>query len=242
MTLQGKGCHPVSAGTTIASILLLCAFAAAGFWLWLKQQQILQREAFQALAARRGWSLTISEQKLGRPAILRLTARSGRGWHCESRLDPGHDPAQHQGKPGYHTTEFTAEEPRWPDGCLVLTPERAKPALAPLPAQSATMRSDASVETRINLAIPPGIAAQLRLFDAPPGMAAKASTDPVHRFDLEALTKVMVAWEPQQRKSDGEPVILISPEGFRVRLSHGMHRADQMEPFIDFALELIRVI
>jgi hypothetical protein len=225
----------VSAGTTIAIVLLLCAALAGGGVLWLKQQQIFQREAYQALAARRGWSLTISEQKLGRPAILRLSARSGSGWHTESRLDAG----DKQGMPRFLTTEFSAPEPHWPDGCLVLTPG----LMAPDPAEPLPQgRSRLSLDARISLAVPSGIAAQLQTFPAPPALTVQATIDPVHRFDLEALAKAMTDWEPQRRSSDGQPVILISPEGFRVRLSHGMRRADQMESFIDFALEVIRVI
>jgi hypothetical protein len=228
MRLQGKGCHPVTAGTTIASILLLCALVAAGVWAWLKQQQIVQREAFQALAARRGWSLTISEQKLGRPAILRLTARSGSGWHAESRLDAGDTHS-------FQTTVFVGEEPHWPDGCLVLTPDLQQP-------QGPVGRSQHSLETRVTLALPAGLMAQMRPFPAPPGLIVQATLDPVHRFDLEALAKVMADWDPQHHSSDGQPVILIGPEGLRVQVSHGMRRADQMEQFIDFALEVIRVI
>lgn len=240
----------MSAGPIVAIILLLCVLAAAGVWVWLKQQQVIQREAFQALAARRGWSLTISEQKLGRPTILRLTARAGTGWHSESRLDVGDE----HGQPGYLTTEFAAQDPHWPEGCLVLTPAvtpAGTPAVTPPavtppgptpPGPLPQGRSNLSLQARVTLAVPSGIAAQLRGFPAPPGLTVQATIDPVHRFDLDALAKVIAAWQPQQHSSDGQPVILISPDGFRVRLSHGMPRADKMEHFIDFALELIRVI
>ncbi len=228
----------MSAGTTVAIALLLCAILATGAWLWLKQQQIVQREAFQALAARRGWSLTISEQKLGRPAILRLTARSGSGWHSESRLDSG----DQQGARSYLTTVFSAEDPHWPEGCVVLIPSPITEPSGQNPAPLPQGRSMQSLSTRANLALPAGLQAQLRSFPAPPGLSVQATDDPAHRFDLDALAKVMTAWAPQQRSSDGQPVIQISPEGFRVQVSHGMRRADEMEQFIDFALEVIRVI
>ena len=226
------------AGFSIVLAIGCGAILGAGAVLWLNRQQTLQREAFQALAARRGWSLTISEQKLGRPAILRLTSRSGSGWHAESRLDAG----DVKGMPSFRTTEFAAVEPHWPEGCLVLTPGPADAEAAPLSATLPQGRSKLSLEARVNLAVPSGTAAQLQGFPARPGVTVRATIDPVHRFDLDALAKVMTDWKPQRHSSDGQPVILISAEGFRVRLSHGMRRADQMERFIDFALEVIRVI
>ena len=229
----------MSAGTTIATILLLCALAVAGagLWLWLKQQQILQREAFQALAARRGWSLTLSEQKLGRPAILRLTARSGRGWHCESRLSPGPD----HGMPDYLTTEFIAQDPHWPDGNLVLTPGEKMGADISVVALTKG-KSQLSIQDRVDLALPNAISAQLRDFAAPQDLKVQATLDPTHRFDLDVLATVLTEWQMQQANTDGQPLIHIGPEGFRVQVNYGMRRAEQMESFIDFALNLIRVI
>ena len=235
----------MSAGTTIASILLLCAVLAVGVWLWLKQRQTVQREAFQALAARRGWSLTISEQKLGRPAILRLTARSGRGWHCESRLHGGPD----HGMPDYLTTEFVAEEPQWPEGSLVLTAATADstvsdPALSDPDAPN-TLRpgkSKLTMADRVSLALKVEEASQLRPYPAPLGLDARATCDPAHQFDLDALAEVLAVWPAQYDDTDGQPIIQIGPLGFRVQVNHGMDRADQMESFIDLALNLIRVI
>jgi hypothetical protein len=229
----------VSAGTTIASILLLCALVAAGAGLWLKQQQILQREAFQALAARRGWSLTLSEQKLGRPAILRLTARSGRGWHCESRRYPAPDHAM----PDYLTTEFVAAEPHWAEGHLVLTPGRPEPAGPDLATPELRLRKSAlSLQDRIGLALGTEISTKLRQYPAPAGLTVLASGDPVHRFDLDALATIMADWQVQNHGTDGLPIVQIGPEGFRVQVNYGMRRAEPMEGFIDFALDLIRVI
>ena len=228
------------AGFSIVLAIGCGAILGAGAVLWLNRQQTLQREAFQALAARRGWSLTISEQKLGRPAILRLTARSGRGWHCESRRYPGPD----HGMPDYLTTEFVAEEPHWPDGSLILTAANSETvqtdAAAPKPRRLG--KSALTMTDRVDLALKDEVSVQLRPYPAPPGLVARATCDPVHRFDLDALADVLADWQPQQHSSDGQPVIQIGPEGFRVQVSHGMRRADQMESFIDFALNLIRVI
>lgn len=229
----------MSAGTTIASILLLCALVAAGVWLWLRQQHGLQLEAFQALAARRGWSLTISEQKLGRPAVLRLSARSGRGWHCVSRRDQGPD----QGMPAYLTTQFVAEDPHWSDGHLILAPgapDQSDPDIVTpdLPKGKSAL----SLKGRIDLARTDDTTLHYAPYPGPAGLAVLATNDPAHRFDLNAMASIIAEWPPHQSDVDGLPVIQISPEGFRMQVSYGMRRADQMEGFIDFALNLIRVI
>lgn len=232
------------AGQLLLYGLGACGLLAAGVGLWLRQSRIMQREAFQALAARRGWSLTISEQKLGRPAILRLTARSGSGWHTETRLYPGSD----HGMPDYLTTEFVAEDPVWPEGSCVLLPadpvqdqqsgQTGGPASGPL----RLGRSRLALQDRVDLALTDDVSAQLLSHAAPPGLWLQATADPLHRFDLEALAKVLAAWTPLQATLDGQPMIRISPQGFKVQVNHAIRRADQMERFIDFALELIRVI
>lgn len=230
------------AGLSFLVGLGACGLVAAAVWLWLRQSQILHREAFQALAARRGWSLTVTEQRLGRPAILRLTSRSGSGWHTETRLYPGSD----HGMPDYLTTEFVAEDPSWPAGTCILTPGHPEPgqvasqtALArPLPAGPSRL----SMQDRVDLALSDDISAQLRGYKAPFGLNLQASDDPLHRFDLEALAKVLAAWEPVQPSVDGQPLIRIGPAGFKLQVNHAIRRADQMERFIDFALALIRVL
>ena len=229
----------MSAGTTIASLVLLSAVATVAGWLWLKQQQTRQREAFQALAARRGWSLTITEQKLGRPAILRLTARSGRGWHCESQAPAGSD----TGRSAYLTTEFTAADPHWPEGYLVLGPgPSAGTDLESTAVMVPKGKSSLTMADRIGQALPDGVKAQLDGYLSVPGLTVQATCDPLQRFDMAELAKLMSGWQMQQANIDGQPVLHIGPEGFRLQVGHGMRRADQMETFIDFALAIIRVI
>lgn len=92
------------------------------------------------------------------------------------------------------------------------------------------------------MAVPPELQAQLRPFPSPAGLTVQATVDPVHRFDLDALAKVMENWNPHTQSSDALPVIQIGSDGFRLQVSHGMRRADEMESFIDFALAVIRVI
>ncbi len=223
----------MSAGLVLVYVFVISVLSGALVFLWLKQQQIAQREAFQSLAARRGWALTVTEQKLGKPAILRLTSRSGTGWHAETRLDAG----DQNGQARILATEFYAAYPQWPDGSLVLT----------LATQDEGDRgsqdlSEPDLVKRVSQFIPDGIVAQLQSFVAPSGLTVRATVDPLFRFDLPEIAKTTTSWQPQRRGTDGQPVILIGAEGFRVRLGHGMRRADEMEKFIDFALEIIRVM
>src|SRR5690606_18290039 len=106
----------MSPGLTTILLLMLAAGAGTGFVFWLHHRTTGEREAFQALAARRGWSLTITEQKLGRPSSLRLISRSGSGWQAEARRLT----SDTNGAPITLTTEFTAEEPHWPDGIVLI--------------------------------------------------------------------------------------------------------------------------
>ena len=103
-------------------------------------------------------------------------------------------------------------------------------------------KSHLSLQDRVDLALPDALAGQLQSFPSAPGLNAQATSDPAHRFDLTALANVVADWPLQQTTVDGQPLILIGPDGFQLQVSHGMRRADQMEHFIDFALDVIRVL
>ena len=126
---------------------------------------------------------------------------------------------------------------------MVLTPgnpdqtdtDRAAPDLP-------TGESALSLQDRIDLALPDEISLRLGPYSGPAGLSVQATSDPTHRFDLDTLASLVAEWQPHQSDADGLPVIQIGPEGFRVQVRHAIRRADQMESFIDFALNLIRVI
>jgi len=230
----------MSTGLTTILLLVLASGAGAGFVLWLHHRTTADREAFQALAARRGWSLTISEQKLGRPASLRLTSRSGSGWQAEARRLT-YDVS---GAPMTLTTEFTAEEPHWSDGMLLIGP--------PIPAETATLlrelldapSSTASLKLLSQLfGDDPTIdMSALRLYPGMADVTVLATADPAHRIDLPDLAQAITDWTPHMPGDTGLPIVIIGADGLRVRLRHGTRRADQMESFIDFSLEIARII
>ena len=45
-----------------------------------------------------------------------------------------------------------------------------------------------------------------------------------------------------ERGARGEPVLTLSPEGMRLELRHPLARPDQVEGFVDLALELTRIV
>lgn len=199
--------------------------------------QSTQREAFQALAARRGWSLNISEQKLGRPAVLRLTSRSGNGWTAQARRQSGGAPGQAQ----HLTTEFEAEEPRWPDGLLVIGPalpdDRAQMLDHPL--DSAEGRR---LLTRLMGEDVAKFGAVLHPYPTKTQLTVLATADPGYRVDFGDVAKSIDAWQPQVGGEKGQPILILGPDGMRLRLRHGTARADKMEAFIDLALDLGRIL
>lgn len=224
---------------TFLTILVVFAFLVLSVgvgYLWLKLNETSRREALQALAARRGWALTISEEKLGRPGVLRLMPRGGPAWTVETRRLGS---ALEHATPKTQATEFVTDEPRWPDGVLLVGPALppSTPALPPgTPLDSDTGRA------LIQSAFGPsfvGYAPVVSLWNAPPTISVLASQEPVPRFDLGDLAKLCAAYGGEGR---AQPVILFGRDGLRVHLPYGLRRADQMERFIDFALEAGRIL
>jgi len=230
----------MSSGLTTILLLVLAAGAGAGLVLWLHHRTTAEREAFQALAARRGWSLTISEQKLGRPASLRLTARSGSGWQAEARRLT-HDVS---GAPITLTTEFTADEPHWSDGMLLIGPPVPAETMALLREVLDTPASTAALKllTQLFGEDPTIDMSTLRLYPGPAEVTVLATADPAHRIDLPDLAQAITDWTPHLPGDKGLPIVILGPDGLRVRLRHGTRRADQMESFIDFSLDIARNI
>lgn len=224
---------------TFLTILVVFAFlvlSAGVGYLWLKLNETARREALQALAARRGWALTISEEKLGRPGVLRLMPRGGPTWTVETRRLGS---ALEQATPKAQATEFVTDEPRWPDGVLLIGPP--VPADMPAPPPATPLDSEAG-RSLIHAVLGPsftGYAPVLSLWPAPATISVFASQEPVPRFDLGDLAKLHAGYGGEGR---AQPVILFGREGLRVHLPCGLRRADQMERFIDFALEAGRIL
>lgn len=218
--------------------LALLTLAATGLAvLWFKKSQEAQREAFEALAARRGWSLHITTQSLGRPALLRLSARGGPQWTARSLAVPGDTTGASQSR----MTEYTGEEPRWSQGTLFIGPSAplSQSPDGPHPA------SPAQQETWIrDYIIGDGMGADLSglaPISGPGHLSIHASADPKLRVDIAEMGKLWAAWQPMGPKQ-ALPIVMLGPNGMRVRLWHATKSADQLERLIDFAFTVSRTI
>lgn len=225
--------------STVLTVLVVGVFLAlAGGigYLWLRLHETSRREALQALAARRGWALTISEEKLGRPGVLRLMPRGGPTWTVETRNTPD-APAQPI-RPAAQTTEFLTDEPRWEDGLIVI----AGPLSGVTPAAADGSLDNDAGRTLVRQLLgpaPAGYAAHLRPWPGPDSATVLATAAPTPRIDLSDMGKHMASWTGDPRTP---PVIVLGPDGLRLHLPVGLRRADQMERFIDFALETARIL
>jgi len=220
------GCPVVSTIVTILLLAPLAAAAAALVWIVAERRRAARDEAFQSLAARRGWSLTISDQKLGRPPSLRLAARSGPGWTARATR-AGHGGA----RPIQAGTEFESDEPRWPDGLFVIGP-------APQPVQPDNPEGQRAIARMLGEDVAK-YCAVLRHAPLDHGLALYTTADLPPRFDIPAIARRLSAWEGSRRTG---PILLLGPEGLRLRLREDTTRADRMEAFIDLALDLTRTI
>lgn len=223
-----------------AILLAGAAFAAALLWRRRSRQRAL--EAFQSLAARRGWSLMMSGQALGRPAITRLSARSGSSWQVETRL---HEPANHSGPP-ILTTDYTAQEPNWPDGVLLLGPS-LPPAVAAQARDSVDLPNSAIGQRLLRQMVGDDMAdsftaqhGRLALFDALPGLTVLASADPTRRVDLRDMAATLAEWRALRPLEKAPPVVILGPDGLCIRLPHGPAPAERMEWLVDLAHDLSR--
>lgn len=229
---------------TVLVVLVFLALAGGVVYLWLRLRETSRREALQALAARRGWALTISEQKLGRPGVLRLMPRGGPTWTAETRRIESALPtalsgtAAAKGKPDA-ATEYVAAEPHRAEGLLIVAPRPADPGPEPAPGASLDSAEGAAFLARTVGPDMTNYGAVLSRQPAPDSLYLLGS-DPTHRLDLGDLAKLMDGCPPMGPAGTGHPVVIIGPDGLRLRLRHGISRADQMEAFIDFAHDVAR--
>lgn len=235
------GCAALSALLNALTAVAFLALAAGVGVLWYRQLQTARLEALQALAARRGWALVMSERTLGRPGVLRLSPRGGHAWTVETRRAA----AGTQGRAAeMQRTEFAAEDPRWTEGLLIIGPALPPDAQEIVPGRTGSLDTPeiARLLARLLGEDLSRYGAVLRPFPAPPGISVFATSDPTHRVMLADFAKLHASWVPLAKGEAGRPVILLGPDGLRVRLRHGIRRADRMEAFIDFSLDVARVL
>lgn len=220
----------------LLNLIFSVAFAGAvggAVHLWRAHLDAARREGMQALAARRGWALTVTGERLGRAGTLRLVPRGGLPWIAETR--PG---------TGGPVTDYEAEEPRWAEGTLILIAAEPQGPIETTP--EGTQRSVVLSRERVMRDLlgeeVARLAAPLGPVPAPEGLTALAAGDPALRLDLADLGRAMKGFAPVASGARGSPVLILSPEGMRLRLRHPIKRPEHMERFLDLALELSRLI
>ncbi|EPX86309.1 hypothetical protein ruthe_01123 [Rubellimicrobium thermophilum DSM 16684] len=195
---------------------------------------ILLGAAFAALAsgAVQIWRRQMEADR--HEALRALAAR--RGWALTEggrglgrsgsmRITPrGGHPWTLEVRPEDGRTDFAAESPRWTEGHLVL-------------AAAAPDRRDAAAL----VAEVPSMGF-LRPAEAPAGFLMLNDGDPGRRLPLEDVAQLLRAWQPVVRGRKGLPLLMLTPEGIRLRLGHPLKRADQVERFADLALVISRII
>ena len=222
-------------GQALTVFLILLALALTGLViaLWLRLRQATQREALQALAARRGWGLTFVGQRLGRPSVLRLIPRAGVGWTVTVHGEEN-DVPMFRAAP--QSTDFEADEPKWDDGLLIIGPA-AEPDVTPAEVSGGRLQLTRLIGEELA-----GYGEELRAYSAPKGLTVLASADPGLRADLGDLARLYADWTKHTSGPEGFPILVLGKEGLRIKLRHGTRRADRMETFIDFALDAARIL
>jgi hypothetical protein len=223
-------------------VLLAIGLAIAVVALWLRLSAVTRREALQALAARRGWALNLTEGKLGRPAALRLQPRGGSGWQVTARRESAPGIAL---RPKSEATDYEAPDPDWPDGLLVIGPTLPLGGGLPeTPTSPTTLDGPVgqAILARLLGADHVRLGPDLQPFAGPVGLVVVATTDPTHRIDLAEVGKLYLAYGEREPDPACWPAMMLGADGFSLRLRHEVKRADKMEAFIDFAQDLSRIL
>jgi hypothetical protein len=209
---------------TALTLLVGAAFLAAvvgAVQVWRRQFEAGRLEDLRALAARRGWSLNVTGERLGRSGTLRLASRGGHPWV----LEVGRSQDRPEAAPA---TIYASPEPRWAGGTLVL--------------HGATLTEGATAAPAWLLGAEASRLPPLSLLPSPEGVTLAADADPQARLDLSDIGIVLGAWPRIQGGERGAPVLVLGPQGLRLGLRQPLRRADRIERFVDLALELSRVI
>ncbi len=202
-----------------ATVILVGLLAIAGACLmWIRRRETQQREALSALAARRGLTLQVTPQSLGRPSLMRLSSRGGPEWTVQSR---GGGAAS-----APPLLEFAGQEPVWRDGYVFIA-------------------SEAFLDRSQRDIVGDGMGADLsglEPFETDQPLTIYATTSPRLRVDLGDMARLWQQWPDRAPGITAAPIAMLGPEGLRLQLRSAVWTADQMEAFIDMALDVGRTI
>ena len=168
----------------------------------------------------------------GRPARVRLRAADG-AWQVEV-VQPT---SQSTGGNLRQVTEFIAARPTWPGGMVIVGP-----ALPPETASFASMLL-ASLDNPLGRRLVAGLvgadladlAVGLRPVGGAAGVTALASAELPATIDLDTIAASLRGWSQIRRGEEGFPILIVSPDGVRLRLRHAITDPDGFVSFIALA-------
>jgi hypothetical protein len=215
-----------------ATLLGLGVVAGLAFVFWLFRLQRARRQAICDMARRQGWQASFAVAGFGRPARVRLRAADG-AWQVEV-VQPT---SQSTGGNLRQVTEFIAARPTWPGGMVIVGP-----ALPPETASFASMLL-ASLDNPLGRRLVAGLvgadladlAVGLRPVGGAAGVTALASAELPATIDLDTIAASLRGWSQIRRGEEGFPILIVSPDGVRLRLRHAITDPDGFVSFIALA-------
>jgi heme exporter protein CcmD len=217
-------------------------FAAFGLFVsifaWLIIWSIRKDRAFRAaladLATANNWELRQEAQRRTSGAAFHFTPRDpAEGWSVSFHRAR---PKGRSGSRGDGSTLFTAPDPAFQGGLIVVTVEQ-HPSMGGALSQLAGVLDNAMGRAIMGTLLGDSVGrhvGQLQNFPAPEGsrLTVMATTDPALFFDLAPLSPLLHGWRPRKIGLKGAPVVTISDEGVVVRLGYMPDDAADIEKFI----------
>ncbi|MDP3959276.1 MAG: hypothetical protein Q8Q26_04240 [Pseudorhodobacter sp.] len=228
--------------TTPLIVLALAGLAGPALLIWLWRDQKRRQAALRDMAARRGWRIAITLSQFGAPerTVLRPQAQTQGPWELTSQR-------RHNDGAGVSeiaATDYSRPEPSWPEGLLVIGPPLPPEAAAMAGTMLAMMQGPMGEAVLAKL-VGPGLALQashLRLLPEVAGATAFASHDPANRADPARIAAQLATWQNLKPGEIGRPILILGPDGMRLRLRHQLKTPAAIEAFIDLGATLADVL
>lgn len=225
-----------TAGIMAALLVLGLAAFAVAFHILLRRPERHDAEALAALAARRGWVIERQMAVRGKGFRLAIAPQDGASWSCRVTR------YINVGRGGtVRTTEFEDKDVRLPAGLVVVGPG--------LPASE--RKAGAAVLGMLGDRLERMLAAKLlgdELADQMPELrlAKSGLSDatvfatpgaPIPRI-AAALAPLLDDWRKDRPQEKDFPILILTPEGLRVRLRTDAATEPLLSAFLDLALTI----
>ncbi|MDP2740715.1 MAG: hypothetical protein Q8O82_18880 [Pseudorhodobacter sp.] len=225
--------------STAVIILAFAAVSGPALLLLLWRDQMRRRAALHAMAQRRGWQIEIRLSQFGAPERTRLVPlpeSAAAPWEMTLRRQHNNG----EGIAEVASTDYIRPDPRWLDGLLVLGPP-LPPEAAAMAGMMLGMMQGPMGAALLGKLVGPGLAAQatgLRPLAPVAGATAFASRDPAGRADPAQIAALLSEWKSLKPGEAGRPILILGPDGMRLRLRHLLKKPEEIEAFIDLGARL----